>query len=245
MLVRTKDGRTLGGRIVDSTPGQVKLLNIGGAEQIVARDQIEAIEDTGLSLMPAGFGQLPDDVLRDLVWFVLAPPEEGELTPAKREELVKGVDVRPTEPKPAATSAKRLDWESASLWNPDWKIDAVDFEDTPTVIAEHHGRRNVLMLHPKERGVASALERTLVVPADRALRLRAVVSSRKGHDWDLRVLADGRELKRVTVDHRSGAWTTVEVPLDEFKGKSVRLRLENVPTDWSWEFSYWGELRVE
>jgi hypothetical protein len=150
---------------------------------------------------------------------VLAPPEEGELTPATREELVKGVDVRPTEPKPAPASGKRLDWESAALWNPDWKIDAVSFEDTPTVITEHHDRRNVLMLHPKERGVASALERTLAVPADRALRLRAVVSSRKGHDWDLRVVADGKELKRITVNHRNGAWSTVEVPLDEFKAR--------------------------
>jgi len=37
--------------------------------------------------MPTGFGQLPDDTLCDLVWYLLAPPSEGELTPEKKSKL--------------------------------------------------------------------------------------------------------------------------------------------------------------
>jgi hypothetical protein len=69
--------------------------------------------------MPKGFGALPDTMFRDLIWFILAPPEEGPLTSAKKDLLIKGVEA--SEPvKPKGSNWRAIDWESVSLWNPDW-----------------------------------------------------------------------------------------------------------------------------
>lgn len=89
-LITTKDGRTLGGRIVEDTPTQVTLLGIGGSREVVPTADIAKKEDTGLSLMPMGFGSLPDDQLRNLIWYLLAPPEEGPLTHETKKALIQG-----------------------------------------------------------------------------------------------------------------------------------------------------------
>ncbi len=92
ITVTTKDDRTVAGRMVEDTPNHVKLLAIGGAEQIVPRDQIAKLENTHQSVMPMGFGALPDDVFRNLIWYVLAPPEEGPLTKEKKKLLSESVE---------------------------------------------------------------------------------------------------------------------------------------------------------
>jgi putative heme-binding domain-containing protein len=98
--VSTKDGRTLAGRVVEDTPSHVKLLGAGGASQIVPRDQIATLTNTKQSLMPMGFGNLYQMPFRDLIWYILAPPEEGPLTKEKKDLLIKGVeDTSPPNPK--------------------------------------------------------------------------------------------------------------------------------------------------
>ncbi len=88
----TKDGRTATGRLVEKTDRHVRLLGPGGIEETVAAEQVEKLENSGESLMPVGFGQLPDDTLRDLVWYLLAPPAEGALTPEKKAKLAESND---------------------------------------------------------------------------------------------------------------------------------------------------------
>ena len=148
--VATKDGRSLAGRVVEDTPGHVKLLGAGGAAQVVPRDQIATITNTKQSLMPMGFGALPDAMFRDLIWYILAPPEEGPLTPAKKDLLIKGVEVADAPAKPKGSNSRAIDWESVSLWNPQWKVNAPDFERTPVKLAEYHAKTNVLLMHPFE-----------------------------------------------------------------------------------------------
>ncbi len=92
IIVTTKDNRTLSGRMTEDAPSHVKLLAIGGAEQVVARDQIASLVNTHQSVMPVGFGALPDEVFRNLAWYVLAPPEEGPLTKEKKKMLSQGVE---------------------------------------------------------------------------------------------------------------------------------------------------------
>ncbi|RYD33009.1 MAG: c-type cytochrome, partial [Verrucomicrobiaceae bacterium] len=149
-IITTKDGRTLAGRIIEDTPTQVTLLGIGGSREVVPVADIATKEDTGLSLMPMGFGALPDDQFSSLVWYLLAPPEEGPLTPRKKELLIKGAEGEARDlskqadgPKTAGTSGggaekapERIDRESVSLWNPDWKVTAPGFEGTPRKLPE-------------------------------------------------------------------------------------------------------------
>jgi putative membrane-bound dehydrogenase-like protein len=253
-LITTKDGRTLSGRVIEDTPTQVTLLGIGGARQVVPRGDIAEIKDTGQSTMPMGFGVLPDDVFRNLVWYILAPPEEGPLTKEKKAELSRSIDegggpAPNADPKKSSADASepRPDRESASLWNPEWKLDTPDFEGTPTKLPEYRGRKNVLVLHPYDRQKPGALVRTLELPKDQPATVSVWAASHDKGDWELSATANGRSLgkpQRITHDHPDARWTKATFDLAPFAGQKVELRLENHATDWSYEFSYWSDLTV-
>ena len=71
VLIETKDGRSLSGRLVESTDSRVKLLAAGPKEEIVARADIESMRTSELSVMPEGLEQMPDADFRNLILFVL------------------------------------------------------------------------------------------------------------------------------------------------------------------------------
>jgi len=241
--VSTKDGRTLAGRVVEDTPGHVKLLGAGGAAQVVSRDQIATLTNTKQSLMPMGFGALPDAAFRDLVWYILAPPEEGPLTPAKKELLVKGVEVADTNAKPKGINWRAIDWESVSLWNPDWKVSAPDFERTPVKLAEYHGKTNVLLMHPfPDKKTPASFERKLKIEQT---KLTFSVAADDRGDWVAKAMVNGQEVKTMTVDHDKPRWKTMEVDLAKWKGQEITLRLEGHASGWNMEFGYWHGITLE
>jgi putative membrane-bound dehydrogenase-like protein len=241
--VATKDGRTLAGRVVENTPGHVKLLGAGGAAQVVPRDQIATLTNTKQSLMPMGFGALPDAMFRDLIWYILAPPEEGPLTPAKKDLLIKGVETG--EPaKPKGNNSRAIDWESVSLWNPAWKVNAPDFERTPMKLAEYHGKTNVLLMHPFEKTKPASFERKLKVEAGKT-KLKFNVAADDRGDWVVKVVVNGKVIRELNVDHEKPRWKTVEVDLSKYTDQEVTLRLEAHASGWNWEFAYWHGIVIE
>jgi len=243
--VATKDDRTLAGRVVEDTPGHVKLLGTGGAAQVVPRDQIATLTNTKQSLMPMGFGALPDAMFRDLIWYILAPPEEGPLTPAKKDLLIKGVETGEPNAKPKGNSSRAIDWESVSLWNPDWKVSAPDFERTPVKLAEYYGRRNVLLMHPfPDKRTAASFERKLKVEAGKTKLKFSVAADDRG-DWIVKAVVNGQVVKEMAVDHEKPRWKTVEVDLAKFAGQEVTVRLEAHASGWNMEFSYWTGITLE
>ncbi len=243
ITVSTKDGRTLAGRIVEDTPGHVKLLGAGGAAQVVPRDQIATLTNTKQSLMPMGFGNLPDTAFRDLIWYILAPPEEGPLTPEKKKLLIQGVELPETASQPKKTNWRAIDWESVSLWNPDWKVNAPDFERTPVKLAEYHGKTNVLLMHPfPDKKTPASFERKLKVEKT---KLKFSVAADDRGDWLLKTLVNGQVVKEVAVDHEKPRWKDVEVDLSKFAGQEVTVRLEAHASGWHMEFSYWNGFRLE
>ena len=242
VIISTKDNRTLMGRVTEDTPSAVKLLAIGGAEQVVPRDQIAKLENTHQSLMPMGFGGLPDDQFRNLIWYVLAPPDEGPLTADKKKLLSTSIDGAPAKPKSKWAAA---DWESVSLWNPKWKVVAPEFERTPLKLAEYQGRKNVLLMHPfEDKKTPCVLEQKLVVDAAHSKLKFAVAADDRG-DWMVRVLVNGQAVKELAVDHEQPRWRDVEIDLSAQAGKEVTVRLEGHATGWAWEFSYWDQVRWE
>jgi putative membrane-bound dehydrogenase-like protein len=241
--VSTKDGRTLAGRVVEDTPGHVKLLGAGGAAQVVPRDQIATLTNTKQSLMPMGFGALPDAAFRDLIWYILAPPEEGPLTAEKKDLFIKGVETG--EPaKPKGNNSRAIDWESVSLWNPAWKVNAPDFERTPMKLAEYHGKTNVLLMHPFEKTKPASFERKLKVEAGKT-KLKFNVAADDRGDWVVKALVNGQVVKETPVDHEKPRWKTVEVDLSKYTDQEVTLRLEAHASGWNWEFSYWHGIVLE
>jgi putative heme-binding domain-containing protein len=77
VMIETKDGRSLSGRLVESTDSRVKLLSAGPKEEVVARSDIESMRTSELSVMPEGLEQMPDRDFRNLILYVLHPPQEG------------------------------------------------------------------------------------------------------------------------------------------------------------------------
>lgn len=243
--VSTKDNRTLMGRVTEDTPSHVKLQAIGGAETVVPRDQIAKMENTHQSLMPMGFGGLPDDQFRNLIWYVLAPPEEGPLTPDKKKLLSTSIDAAPSKPKTGGTNWRAIDWESVNLWNPKWAVAAPDFERTPVKLADYHGRSNVLLMHPfPDKKTPASLEQKLMIDPAHA-RLKFSVAADDRGDWKLVVKVGKDAVKELIVDHEKPRWKDVTVDLSAFAGKEVVVRLEGHPTGWSWEFGYWSNVRWE
>jgi putative heme-binding domain-containing protein len=93
--VELKDGRVLNGRIVEDSPARLKLIASGPTEHFIARSDIAmvngkpSIRTSELSLMPEGLEQMPDADFRNLIWYLLNPPQDNRpMTPELRRQLV-------------------------------------------------------------------------------------------------------------------------------------------------------------
>ena len=260
--VTTKDDRSVSGRLVENTDTRVRLLSAGPKEDVVAKSDIARLRVSELSVMPEGLEQMPDGDFRNLIAYLLNPP--GDKAPFSWRNDSGGAGVPPAAaPKggksgekkagiPGDANALRLgqprsvDWESVSLWNPEWRVLAPDFEGTPAKLVEFAGKRNVLLTHPFDREKPAALERELTIPAGQKTTLKFSVASHEKGDWELRVVANGKPLHKQLVAHKhADAWHPVTVDLTPLAGQKVTLRLENAATGWSWEFGYWTAIEVK
>ena len=113
---------------------------------------------------------------------------------------------------------------------------------------EYHSRKNVLVLHPKSRTEASALVRTIELPADKPAKLSVWVASHDNGDWDLRATANGERLAgsaKINAANPGKRWKKQTWDLSAYQGKKVTIRIENWASDWMNEFSFWSDLRLE
>lgn len=241
--VETKDGRSLSGRMVENTDARVRLLSAGPKEDVVAKSDIAKLRVSELSVMPEGLEQMPDADFRNLIAYILNPP--GDKAPFSwKNDSGSGAGVPPGPKKSAA--AQRVDWESVSLWNPEWRVLAPEFEGTPAKLVEFAGKQNVLLTHPFDREKPAALERELTIPAGQKTTLKFSVASHEKGDWELHVLANGKPLHTQLVARKgSDVWLPVTVDLSPLAGQKVLLRLENAATGWRWEFAHWTAIEVK
>jgi putative membrane-bound dehydrogenase-like protein len=87
--VETHDGRVVSGRLIEDTDDLVRLLVIGGREEVIARTDIDFLHVSELSVMPEGLEQIPDDDFRDMIWYLLNPPQDNRpMTPELRRQLI-------------------------------------------------------------------------------------------------------------------------------------------------------------
>ncbi|MDB6030747.1 MAG: rane-bound dehydrogenase domain protein [Verrucomicrobiales bacterium] len=256
--VELKDGSTVSGRVVEDSDTRIKLVAAGPTEQTIAKSDITVangkmkIRKTDFSLMPEGLEQIPDDDFRNLIWYILNPPQDNRpWSPALRKELIGDEGERKNAKADTDSNvsfrgpgSQAGDGESVALWNPDWKVTCQPFEGAPKKLVEYAGRRNVLMTHPLSRTSPALLERDIEVPSGRKTTLSFAVASDERGDWELHVVADGKVLKKQLVNHEGERWKQVVVDLTSLAGKNVHLRLENASNDWNWEFAYWSELQI-
>jgi len=242
--VETKDGRTVNGRIVEDTDTRLRLLAAGPKEEIIAKSDIARVHTSELSLMPEGLDQMPDTDFRNLIWYILNPPQDNRpMTPALRRELIGDDATQKGEKKPTAMTAP-IDHESVALWNPEWSVICPDFEGAPARVHEYQGRENVLLTHPISRTEPSALERTVALPKGSAAVLTFLVAADSRGDWELRTVVNGKILQKQLISHSDG-WKRIAVDLSQYAGQTVKLRLENAANDWNYEFGYWSSIELK
>jgi putative membrane-bound dehydrogenase-like protein len=76
VMIETRDGRSLSGRLAENTDTRVKLLSAGPKEDVIAKSDIAEMRVSELSVMPEGLEQMPDNDFRNLILYVLHPPQE-------------------------------------------------------------------------------------------------------------------------------------------------------------------------
>lgn len=74
--VETKDGRSVSGRLVEETDSEIKLLSAGPKEDVIAKSDIASRRVSELSVMPEGLEQMPDVDFKNLISYILHPPQE-------------------------------------------------------------------------------------------------------------------------------------------------------------------------
>jgi len=234
IVIETKDDRSLSGRLTEETATYVKLLASGGREEVISKSDIQSREVTENSVMPEGLEQMPDKDFRDLIWYVLNPPEDKRpMTAALRNELV-------------GTSEPLIqrDYESISLWNPDWKVQSAEIRQAPSVEPEWEGSKNVLVTHPFRHQGGASLERTIEVPSQGKTYLDLMVATSPRGQWVLRAFADLKLVARQNISRQGGVWKTIRVDLTPFAGKTIPVRLENYAYDMQNDFAYWGSVKL-
>ena len=159
------------------------------------------------------------------------------MTPELRKQLT-------GDEKATSSISVAQDGESVALWNPEWRLTCPDFEGAPQKLVEYAGRKNVLMTHPFNPETGAALERTIEVPAGKRTSLAVDVASHDQGDWELRVLVDGKLLKKQLVSKSGDRWKQIQVDLSASAGRKAVVRLENFANDWAWEFGYWGGIEL-
>lgn len=248
--VELKDGRSVSGRIVEETPTRLRLVAAGPTEHILAKSDVAEeggklkIRTSELSLMPEGLEAVPDTEFRDMIWYLLNPPgDQRPWTPALRREVF-GDENAGQKKSANAAGAVPVDMESVSLWNPDWKVSAPEFEGTPRKWTEFGGRRNVLETHPFSREKPAVLERRVKLPLASKVSLRFHAAAHANGDWELRVYGDDAVLYRTAVKAPRSEWSQYDIDLTPFAGRTMNLRLENAANGWAWEFGYWSDVEI-
>lgn len=129
-------------------------------------------------------------------------------------------------------------------WNPAWKVVACGADMEPGVRPHQYGRENVLLIHPVSEKKPAVLAAKLAVPATSHPTLKIDVASDERGDFVLKVFVDDKPAKE-TVVNTKGRWTTVDVDLTPYAGKSVPVRIENHANGWSYEAAYLGKVRLD
>lgn len=163
-------------------------------------------------------------------------PFESTTHAAELRKLAESLEKR------AAEAAAKEAEEAQARWKA-WKIDTSP-DEPKGILPSYGGRPHVMQTHPYSREKPATLDRTVDVPAGKKTTLSLWVAPDAQGDWELRVLADGKELHRRTVGPQGSGWKRVVVDLAPLAGKRAALRLENAANGWSWETGYWSDLEI-
>jgi len=236
--VVTADGRVLTGLLTEESDQHVVLKMQGGKLETIARQDVEAVKISALSLMPEDVEkQLKPGELADL--FALLTLDKPPADPAAKQ--VAGSQP----PAVVETSKSNLFPQIVGEVAPGFSTSQVG---TPglAIVAEHAGQPYVLRTRPINTDKPCVLRRVLEVPKDRRARLNLNVSHEAKGSWKLVVVANGKPLHESLVGgaEATAGWQAVSLDLSSFAGQSVQLELSNAAADDKPSAGYWGQVEV-
>lgn len=236
--VITEGGRVINGLLVEESPQRVVLKVQGGKQEIIPRDDIDEFKVSEISLMPEQLEkQLSPQEIIDLFAYITLdkPPRDPS---AKRLPGVYDVVPRSSE---TATDFATIFQEVAPGFT-----QVTSGEGGVALLKEHMGRPGVVRTHPISRDAAAQMTGKFAIPADKKTKLLIDTSHDPRGDWRLVVYGpDGRLLdEMVNKAACKDGWATFTVDLTRYAGKEVQLRMWNQANDWSYEFGYWGSVRM-
>ncbi len=134
--------------------------------------------------------------------------------------------------------------KAVSKFAPGWKAKSCGDDMNPGLREQEMGKSNVLVTHPLDHTTGCRLFRELSLPSGKKSVLHLTVGHHPDGDWDLIVVAGGKEILRKAVSKETApdGWMQTEVDLSDFAGKKVKLELINQPTGWMNEAGYWAEI---
>jgi putative heme-binding domain-containing protein len=236
--VATDDGRVINGLLVEDSPQRIVLKVQGGKQEVVPRDQIDVFKVSETSLMPEQLErQLTPSEIADLFAYLTLdkPPRDPQ---ARR---LPGVyDVLPREARNPAEFAAIFQEVAPGF------TEVTSGEGGVALLKEHRGRPGVVRTHPVSRDTPAQMTGRFAIPAGKKSTLVVEVSHDPRGDWRLVVgNSAGRLLdEMVSRETCQNGWAAYTVDLTRFAGQEVQIRLWNQANDWSYEFAYWGSVRV-
>ncbi|MBI3837358.1 MAG: c-type cytochrome [Planctomycetia bacterium] len=234
----TVDGRVLTGLLAEESNQRVVLKTQGGKLETIARQDVEEMKASHLSLMPEELEkQLKPQELADL--FALLTLDKPPSDPSSKK-LPGAQPIVPREtndPAQFATLVQQL---------------APGFSTSKAgkaglaIVEEHLGREGVLRTCPVSRQEPCILRAVVEVPEDKRTRLVLSVSHDPQGAWNLTVNANGNRLHQALVGSKDAAarWQTISLDLTSLAGKKVHLELLNATQSGKFDAAYWGQVEI-
>ena len=238
--VLTIDGRVETGLLVEENDRRIVLRPQGSEEIVIAREDVEDVSISSLSLMPEDLEkQVTPEELADLFAFISLDkhPDEEEAKPIPGAEV-----IFPREEEDPSRFPELVDQILPGFTTERSGVDGV------SVMENYSGRDQVLRTHPVSERIPCVLSGQLSVPADVDSRLAIPVGhDDNGGDWILEVHLNGERVVERTIGPETSdqGWVDVEIPLHDYAGETVEIELVNRANDWFYEFGYWGRARLE
>ncbi|HTN77027.1 MAG TPA: dehydrogenase, partial [Pirellulaceae bacterium] len=238
--VITADGRVLSGLLVEDNTQRIVLKQQGGKLETIARDDIDEVKVSELSLMPEGIEkQLKPQEIVDLFAFLTLDKAPSDAS----ARLIPGtLPIKPREEHDSRKYHEILNELMPGFATTKSGVGGVG------LLSEYQGRAVVVRTHPVTEGQPCALTRTVTVPAGKRTRLALAVAhhAEPTGDWQLQVKVDGKELYKSVVGSKTTqqGWLETNIDLTPYAGKAIKLELLNQATGWNHEFGYWGRAEI-
>jgi hypothetical protein len=231
----TADGRVLTGLVAEDSPQRVVLKSQGGKLETIAREDVEAMKVSPLSLMPEDLEkQLKPQELADLFALLTLDKPPGDPT-ARR--LPGSGKIVPRETLDAGQAAELIGevapgFSARKIGKPGLAI-----------VAEHAGREGVLRTWAVSANEPCVMSRMTEVPKDKQTRLVLSVSHDPDQAWQLTVRAEGKQLHASRIGDAKD-WQTIALDLTPLAGRKVKLELIQARSDDQPSAAYWHQVEV-